>query len=379
MSRTLPTSLLNALRRGSRLPWSSVRGRSAFWRSEGPQEKHRTASAARHSPALFRNRRKSPLGLIAGFGGLKLDDGNSSLLPCAESFRFSNFRFRVWDVNGNSPYTRGSPLSSTGFRSNSRSDGQNAWQTGSVNLRSDRLPVTSDLSWPPSPASDSLKKSSAVRQVRVRSGFLVGRRSNSTLPRWTSNVHNRSQSSMIQREVTSASRMCRRTLRSRPVRTKARWMIRRAARLDSRDGTIVGSTSPTLCKVTTVEAKELMEQRDRWPNAVQLVRGLRCFLARYASADLKVPKVCAALSHCYLGIDLLVDFCSREAPLLGILRSGVPKISLRLRPASCDLRRSSLRSTRLPSFWLRKRTVDLDPSSPVSGYISTGPRCPGQR
>jgi hypothetical protein len=28
---------------------------------------------------------------------------------------------------------------------------------------------------------------------------------------------------------------------------------------------------------------------------------------------------------------------------------------LRLRPASCDLRRSSLRLIRLPSFWLRKR------------------------
>jgi len=59
---------------------------------------------------------------------------------------------------------------------------------------------------------------------------------------------------------------------------------------------------------------------------------------------------------------------SGEAPFLGILRSEVLEISPRLRPASCDLRRSSLRLTRLPSFWLRKRITTGDTATTGLAY-----------
>ncbi len=65
---------------------------------------------------------------------------------------------------------------------------------------------------------------------------------------------------------------------------------------------------------------------------------------------------------------VLSGFCSREAPFLGILRSGVPEAAPRLRLASSDLRRSNLRLIRLPSFWLRKRIKGSDCAPRTPAY-----------
>jgi hypothetical protein len=83
------------------------------------------------------------------------------------------------------------------------------------------------------------KNSAASGQVRVMSGDRAGLRSNRTLPRSSTIVHSKFQSSSTQRVSRRATRMCCRTERSRPVRTKACWMRRRAARFEmgGRSGT----------------------------------------------------------------------------------------------------------------------------------------------
>ena len=104
ISRTLPTSLLNALVSGSRPPRSSVRGTS--WRSEEWQERERTTDAAKHSQVRGRNQRHRPLLAIvdcrlpaAKVRTWKFESRNWSLWPGMAPLRSSNFRFRVQTAN----------------------------------------------------------------------------------------------------------------------------------------------------------------------------------------------------------------------------------------------------------------------------------------
>ncbi len=77
-----------------------------------------------------------------------------------------------------------------------------------------------------------VKNSSALGHVRVTSGVRAGRRSNQSLPWSIPTVHSKFQSSSTQSVAIRTSRICLRTERSRPVRTNACWINRRAARFE---------------------------------------------------------------------------------------------------------------------------------------------------
>jgi len=140
--------------------------------------------------------------------------------------------FGLWRCQHRSmqrPQSKLSPAPSTGFRSTCPRWLRKLLDRWLATRRSSRFPANSKA------LNERLaeeKNALAVCQVKVRSGCLAGRRSNSIFPRSIITVQTKSQSSRIHRVARRASRRCWRSCLSRPVRTRARCMMRRAARLE---------------------------------------------------------------------------------------------------------------------------------------------------
>jgi len=131
------------------------------------------------------------------------------------------------------PQSKLSPAPSTGFRSTWPRWLRKLLSRWLATRRSSRFPANSSLLCGEALSLALERNSLAVCQLMVRSGCLAGRRWNAIFPRSIVTVQTKSQSSTIHRVVRRASRRRWRSCLSRPVRTKARCMMRRAARLEA--------------------------------------------------------------------------------------------------------------------------------------------------